>query len=148
LNKIYNLQTNVFFELGGSEDFKIDITLSDVVYERGDAGEGGLYDKHIWKKIFAKTRGRLDELNVFFVPAHPVDKNPNAIPYTDDERNCVIEDGKEFIEIILPHAVGRMLGCPPDFKNKHHLMFFDFNLRRDGNFIPKHCANIMNSSSI
>ncbi len=155
LNGIYKDQTNITFELGWTQDIKLDIHLIDVVAEEKDAktkvptGEGHLIGKRTWEGIFAKKNDGLADFNIYFVPTNePADKNLNVLPYTDISGNCVIEDGAAGLDIILPHAVGRMSGCPPDFSNRQLLMFFDFVIRRDGNFIPKACANIMNRSGV
>ena len=57
---------------------------------------------------------------------------------------CVIEDGREPLEEMLPHAIGRLLGCPLQLKDRSHLMFWDATLRRTGDFIPRSCALTLN----
>lgn len=155
LNGIYDIQTSLSFQMYSFADIKLNTHLTDVVVEEKDektkspTGEANIIGKGIWREIFAKKGDRLADFNVFFVPTdEPVNTNRNALPYTDYRGNCVIEDGREGLDMILPHAIGRMLGCPitNDLSHIQHLMFFDDTLRRSGNFIPKHCANIMNGS--
>jgi hypothetical protein len=155
LNSIYEDQTNIRFSEGSGGDVKLDLHLNDVVTEEMVAktkrltGEALLLGKSAWNQIFAKKRDRLADFNIFFVPTdEPVNTNRNALPYTDSDGNCVIEDGREGLDMILPHAVGRMLGCPftTDPNHIQQLMFWDDTIRRTGNFIPKACANIMNPS--
>jgi hypothetical protein len=157
LNGIYEAQTNISFEGWSGGDIKLDTYLTDVVAEERDAksktltGEAIIIGKGIWREIFAKKRDNSADFNVYFVPTdEPANTNRNAIPYTDFDGNCVIEDGREPLDIILPHAIGRMLGCPitTDPNNIQQLMFWDDTLRRSDNFIPKACANIMNGSGM
>jgi hypothetical protein len=157
LNGIYDRQTNITFRDGSGGDVKLDIDLNDVVIEEIDAktkkftGEAIILGKSIWREIFVKKRDRLADFNIYFVPTDkPINTNLNTLPYTDASGNCVIEDGREGLDMILPHAIGRMLGCPftNDFNHIQHLMFWDDTIRRNGNFIPKHCVNIMNPSGV
>jgi len=88
-------------------------------------------------------------LNIYFAPTdEPAATNNNALPYVDStSSSCVIEDGREPVEIILPHAIGRLLGCPLQASNRAHLMFWDAVMRRTGNFIPKACAGTIHGQA-
>jgi len=148
LNSIYEPQTNLTFETWGGGEIQIN-TSADVVQKGWDAktktwtGEA-MSLKSVWKEIVAKG-DRGTDFNVFFVPARSYD---DPLVLTQDN-NCVIEDGVLQPAVILPHEVGLFLGCPEtsDFNLAHHLMFsFTQNPNinsRNGNFIPKVCANIM-----
>jgi hypothetical protein len=150
LNNIYESQTNLTFEAWGGGDVQVNIDLDDVVMKGWDAKSkawtgDAMSLKRVWQEIVAKgDRGA--DFNVFFVPAQSAG---DPLVLTQDN-NCVIEDGVLQPAVVLPHEVGLFLGCPEtsDFNLAHHLMFsFTQNPNinsRNGNFIPKACANIMN----
>jgi hypothetical protein len=153
LNNIYETQTNVRFEMFGVDgNSKVDAILGDVVRQETDGrskqltGETQIVGRDTWRQIFAKKRDRLADFNIYFVPTDdPVNTNRNDLAYWDFD-NCVIEDGFVGLDVSLPHALGRMLGCPAtfDFNHIQQLMFWDNAALRNDDFIPKACTNIMN----
>ncbi len=150
MNQIYEGQTNVRFESGGFQDIKLDFHLNDVVALNSSTGIEKLYREDMWNKLFARYRGGSNELSVFFVPVPIWHGDRNDVVFTKDN-NCVIEDGAIGPDFILPHAVGRMLGCPvtSDPNKINHLMFWDPGsptsiFPRSDNFIPKRCNSILN----
>ena len=102
--------------------------------------------KGLWRDIFRKLDNRQADFNVYFVPTEdPINTNRNDIAFVDGT-NCVIEDGFIGLDKILPHTVGRLLGCPVTFDLNHiqFLMFWNDTIFRSDNFIPKDCAEVMN----
>jgi len=150
LNSIYENQTNITFESRGFADVKVDIDLGDVVFKGWDAKTKAWTGEPItlqrpWREIVRRGDKGAD-FNVFFVPSESFDE---PLVFTQDN-NCVFEDGAQLVDVLLPHEIGLAFGCSPtaDFNQAHHLMFsFTSNPNinpRNGNFIPKACANIMN----
>lgn len=145
LNDIYEFQTNLTFETSSFDDIKVDVDLTNVILDKRSE-ETRISHKDRWNKVFARKRDRLADFNIYFVPIEtPVNVNIGDFIYIDDN-NCVIEDGFLGPDVVLPHAVGRMLSCPIITENRlrHHLMFWSPAFTRRGNFIPKQCANMMN----
>jgi hypothetical protein len=149
LNSIYENQTNITFETGVFGDVKVDMDLDDVVLKGFDPKTKSRTGEPItlqrpWREIVRKG-DKGSDFNVFFVPS----QSPEALLLTQGS-DCVIEDGVPLLDVHLPHEIGLSLGCPPtvDFNQGHHLMFSatsNPNVNpRNGNFIPKACANIMN----
>ena len=156
LNNIYQSQTNIMFELWGAGELKLDFHLISGITEGWDAkkkewtGDGTIAPKDLWNKVFATKGDRSADFNIYLIPAdQPVNTNDTLI-FTDLD-NCIIEDGRQSLVYAVAHAVGRMLGCPitSDPNKMNQLMFWDPGIgsnffSRSDDFIPKHCANIMN----
>lgn len=155
LNAIFPDQTAVSFETdeAGSE-VRVPFDIVDAVYEEKDPTDrhrgtnwGALIGRRNWEKVF-RSNNATRSLNIYLTPTDTAAAdNANALPYVDlATGTCVIEDGREPLDIMLPHAIGRLLGCPPRTANRSHLMFWDATSRRTGDFIPKSCALIVNQN--
>ena len=154
LDGIFENQTAVTFEMWEpGDEIKVPFDIIDAVYEGRDIEDkklgsnwGELIGQRQWETVFRKNNDRRS-FNIYFTPtSEPAATNDNALPYVDWTNNsCVIEDGREPVEIILPHAIGRLMGCPLQASNRSHLMFWDAVIRRTGDFIPKSCAQIVHN---
>jgi hypothetical protein len=152
LDGIFEHQTAVTFETWEpGNELKLPFDVVDAVYEGKDLADknlgsnwGELIGRRQWEQVFRKNNdGR--SYNIYFTPTiESAATNDNALPYVDwSNKACIIEDGREPVENILPHAIGRLMGCPLQESNREHLMFWDAVLRRTGDFIPKECARMI-----
>lgn len=156
LNGVFVDQTAVTFETWETgNQIKVPFDIIDAVYEGRDIEDknkgsewGELIGRRQWEQVFRKNNDSRS-LNVYFTPTNDAPStNANALPYVDTTSgSCVIEDGREPVENILPHAIGRLLGCPLQRDNRSHLMFWDATLRRLGDFIPKSCATLIHDQA-
>src|SRR5262249_2863883 len=111
-----------------------------------------------WDKLVSKGDPNA-AINVFFMPWEGTDERrpssslgryqeyPSKILERDG--NFICDDGMtdEEVKIVLPHMIGRFLGCAPTFSDReqNQLMHIDrAEGRGNGAFIPKDCANTMN----
>jgi hypothetical protein len=150
INDIFESQANVVLESGGFQNIKLDFHLTDVVTLYSSSRMEKLYREDMWNKVFRMHRGGFYDLSVFFVPVPIWHGDRNDVVFTKDN-NCIVEDGAMGPEYVVPHAIGRMLGClvTSDPNKINHLMFWDPGsatsiFPRSDNFIPKSCINILN----
>jgi hypothetical protein len=149
LDGIFDNQAAVTFDTWESgHEVKVPFDIVDAVYEGKDPTDkhkgsnwGELIGRRQWEEVFRKNNDSRS-LNIYFTPtSESAATNDNALPYVDvTTGSCVIEDGREPADIMVPHAIGRLLGCPLQQSNRGHLMFWDAVLRRTGDFMPKACA--------
>lgn len=152
LDNIYEPQAAVNFDTAEpGNEVRAPFDIVDAVYEQRDPMDrrrgsnwGALVGRHNWEKLF-RAQNDNASLNIYLTPTDTsAGQNENAVPYVDEMNStCVIEDGREPLETMLPHAIGRLLGCPLNTSDRSQLMFWDATSRRSGNFMPRACSTIV-----
>lgn len=154
LDRVYREQANLTFSSAGEAQVSVGTSLRQLIHETTDDGVTNSHPE--WDKLLRKANQGA-EINVFFMPRGGAPSGrPAKIIGLARFGYFVCEDGMsdEEVLIALPHMVGLYRNCPVtwDDAQSDHLMFWR---RAEGfapqpfpghrSFIPRRCANIMNS---